>query len=169
MDDRNEEFSPTAKLRRKILERIDLKRLRSANSESAREEVLLLIRSLINSEPVPLSFAERERLARQILDEIFGLGPLEQLLQDHTVSEILVRRFDRVYVERNGEMELTDRSFADTQHLTEIIERIISNLGRHIDESSPMVDAWLADGSRVNAVIPPPGNRWSCSVHSAFW
>jgi pilus assembly protein CpaF len=109
----------------------------------------------VNSEAVPLSFAERERLAREILDEIFGLGPLEPLLKDPGISDILVNRFDRVYVERAGKLEITGLSFKDNQHLMQIIDRIVSRVGRRVDESSPMVDARLQDGSRVNAIIPP--------------
>jgi pilus assembly protein CpaF len=117
--------------------------------------VLLLIRNTVNSEAVPLSFAERERLAREILDEIFGLGPLEPLLKDPSVSDILVNRFNKVYVERSGKLEPTGLSFKDDGHLMQIIDRIVSRVGRRVDESSPMVDARLADGSRVNAIIPP--------------
>ena len=119
-----------------------------------RDEVLAITTS-VNSEAVPLSFAERERLAREILDEIFGLGPLEPLLKDPTVSDILVNRYDRVYIERAGKLELTGLSFKDNGHLMQIIDRIVSRVGRRVDESSPMVDARLADGSRVNAIIPP--------------
>src|SRR5471030_2130026 len=142
-------------LHRKILDRLDLEKLGKTASETAREEVLLLIRNTVNSEAVPLSFAERERLAREILDEIFGLGPLEPLLKDNTVSDILVNRFDLVYVERAGKLEPTGLSFKDNAHLMQIIDRIVSRVGRRVDESSPMVDARLADGSRVNAIIPP--------------
>jgi len=109
----------------------------------------------VNSEAVPLSFAERERLSREILDEIFGLGPLEPLLKDPSISDILVNRFDKVYVERAGKLEPTGLSFKDDQHLMQIIDRIVSRVGRRVDESSPMVDARLTDGSRVNAIIPP--------------
>jgi pilus assembly protein CpaF len=144
-----------ADLHRKILDRLDLEKLGRSPGETAREEVLLLIRNTVNSEAVPLSFAERERLAREILDEIFGLGPLEPLLKDPTVSDILVNRFDRVYVERAGKLEPTGLTFKDNQHLMQIIDRIVSRVGRRVDESSPMVDARLADGSRVNAIIPP--------------
>jgi pilus assembly protein CpaF len=144
-----------ADLHRKILDRLDLEKLGKTPGEAAREEVLLLIRNTVNSEAVPLSFAERERLAREILDEIFGLGPLEPLLKDPTISDILVNRFDRVYVERAGKLEPTGLSFKDNQHLMQIIDRIVSRVGRRVDESSPMVDARLADGSRVNAIIPP--------------
>jgi len=144
-----------ADLHRKILDRLDLEKLGRAPSDTARDEVLLLIRNTVNSEAVPLSFAERERLAREILDEIFGLGPLEPLLKDPTISDILVNRFDRVYVERAGKIETTGLSFKDDAHLMQIIDRIVSRVGRRVDESSPMVDARLADGSRVNAIIPP--------------
>jgi pilus assembly protein CpaF len=144
-----------ADLHRKILDRLDLEKLGRTPSDAARDEVLVLIRSTINSEAVPLSFAERERLAREILDEIFGLGPIEPLLKDPTVSDILVNRFNRVYVERAGKLELTGLSFKDDSHLMQIIDRIVSRVGRRVDESSPMVDARLADGSRVNAIIPP--------------
>jgi len=109
----------------------------------------------VNSEAVPLSFAERERLSREILDEIFGLGPLEPLLKDPTISDILVNRYNKVYVERSGKLEPTGLSFKDDAHLMQIIDRIVSRIGRRVDESSPMVDARLADGSRVNAIIPP--------------
>jgi pilus assembly protein CpaF len=142
-------------LHRKILDRLDLEKLGRSQGDSAREEVLAVIRNAVNAEVVPLSFAERERLSREILDEIFGLGPLEPLLKDHTISDILVNRFDRVYVERAGKLERTPLSFKDNQHLMQIIERIVSRVGRRVDESSPMVDARLPDGSRVNAIIPP--------------
>jgi len=144
-----------ADLHRKILDRLDLEKLGKTSGDSARDEVLVIIRNAVNGEVVPLSFAERERLSREILDEIFGLGPLEPLLKDPTVSDILVNRFDRVYVERAGKLELTVLSFKDNVHLMQIIERIVSRVGRRVDESSPMVDARLADGSRVNAIIPP--------------
>jgi pilus assembly protein CpaF len=144
-----------ADLHRKILDRLDLEKLGKAQGDSARDEVLVVIRSAVNGEVVPLSFAERERLSREILDEIFGLGPLEQLLKDASISDILVNRFDRVYVEKGGKLELTPLAFKDNVHLMQIIERIVSRVGRRVDESSPMVDARLADGSRVNAIIPP--------------
>jgi pilus assembly protein CpaF len=144
-----------ADLHRKILDRLDLEKLGKTSGDSARDEVLVVIRNAVNAEVVPLSFAERERLSREILDEIFGLGPLEPLLKDPTVSDILVNRFDRVYIERAGKLELTGLSFKDNAHLMQIIERIVSRVGRRVDESSPMVDARLHDGSRVNAIIPP--------------
>ncbi|HWJ49167.1 MAG TPA: CpaF family protein, partial [Candidatus Udaeobacter sp.] len=144
-----------ADLHRKVLDRLDLEKLGKTSGDSARDEVLVVIRSVVNGEVVPLSFAERERLSREILDEIFGLGPLEQLLKDPNISDILVNRYDRVYVEKAGKLELTTLSFKDNIHLMQIIERIVSRVGRRVDESSPMVDARLTDGSRVNAIIPP--------------
>jgi pilus assembly protein CpaF len=151
-----------ADLHRKILDRLDLEKLGRTAGDSAREEVLILIRSSVNSEAVPLSFAEREQLSREILDEIFGLGPLEPLLKDPTISDILVNRYDRVYVERAGKLEVTGLSFKDNQHLMQIIDRIVSRIGRRVDESSPMVDARLQDGSRVNAIIPPLALDGAC-------
>src|SRR4030095_6754947 len=103
----------------------------------------------------PLSFSEREGLIVEVLDELFGLGPLEALLADRSISDILVNRFDQVYIEREGRLEETDVVFRDVRHLLQIIERIVSAVGRRVDDSSPMVDARLQDGSRVNAIIPP--------------
>src|SRR6202158_2570402 len=153
--ERSEYQRVKAELHRKILARLDLEKLGRTPNDTAREEVLVLIRNAVNAEVVPLSFAERERLSREILDEIFGLGPLEPLLKDHTISDILVNRFDKVYIERGGKLELTGLSFKDNQHLMQIIERIVSRVGRRVDESSPMVDARLADGSRVTVIAPP--------------
>src|SRR3982074_3819699 len=160
--ERTEYQQVKADLHRKILDRLDLEKLGRTPGEAARDEVLLLIRNTVNSEAVPLSFAERERLSREILDEIFGLGPLEPLLKDNTISDILVNRFDRVYVERAGKLELTSFSFKDNQHLMQIIDRIVSRIGRRVGESSPMVDARLQDGSRVNAIIPPLALDGAC-------
>ena len=153
--ERTEPQQIKADLHRKVLDRLDLEKLGKTSGDAARDEVMVIIRSVVNGEVIPLSFAERERLSREILDEIFGLGPLEQLLKDSTVSDILVNRYDRVYVEKAGKLELTTLSFKDNIHLMQIIERIVSRVGRRVDESSPMVDARLADGSRVNAIIPP--------------
>ena len=160
--ERSEYQQVKADLHRKILDRLDLEKLGRTTGDSARDEVLVLIRSSVNSEAVPLSFAEREQLSREILDEIFGLGPLEPLLKDPTISDILVNRFDRVYVERGGKLEKTILSFRDNQHLMQIIDRIVSRIGRRVDESSPMVDARLQDGSRVNAIIPPLALDGAC-------
>jgi len=142
-------------LHRKIIDRLNLERLGRTPSQTAREEVLNIVRNSMSSEAIPLTFTERECMAREILDEIFGLGPLETLLKDPTISDILVNRFDQVYIERAGKLLPTSLSFKDDQHLLQIIDRIVSRVGRRIDESSPMVDARLPDGSRVNAIIAP--------------
>jgi len=152
---RSEYQQVKADLHRKILDRLNLDRLFRIPSRMAREEALSLIRSTISTHGVPLSSAERERLSREILDEIFGLGPLEQLLEDPSISDILVNRHDQIYIERQGKLERTRLSFRDDQHVIQIIDRIVSRVGRRVDESSPMVDARLPDGSRVNAIIPP--------------
>ena len=144
-----------AGLHRKILDRLNLEQLQRTSPEVARNEVLTVVRNAMSTDSIPLSLSERERLSREVLDEIFGLGPLETLLHDPTISDILVNRYDRVYVERAGKLYLTDLKFRDDQHLLHIIDRIVSRIGRRIDESSPMVDARLSDGSRVNAIIPP--------------
>jgi pilus assembly protein CpaF len=142
-------------LHKRILDRLDLEKLGRGSNDGVRGEVLAIIRNTIAAESVPLSFTERERLSRDILDEIFGYGPLEVLLKDPTISDILVNRHDQVYIERSGRLEKTPLTFKDDQHLMQIIDRIVSQVGRRVDESSPMVDARLPDGSRVNAIIPP--------------
>jgi pilus assembly protein CpaF len=144
-----------ADLHRKILDRLDLTKLGKNANDAIRAEVMVVIRNAIAAEAVPLSFNERERLSREILDEIFGYGPLEGLMKDPSISDILVNRHDQVYVERAGKLEKTQLKFKDDQHLMQIIDRIVSQVGRRVDESSPMVDARLPDGSRVNAIIPP--------------
>jgi pilus assembly protein CpaF len=140
-----------------LLDRLDLDRLSTVKREEAEPEIHRLIASLLDHEveQTPLTRAERDSLTTDVLNELFGLGPLEALLHGPNVSDILVNRYDQVYIERNGILELTDVVFKDSRHLLRIIERIVGAVGRRIDESSPMVDARLADGSRVNAVIPP--------------
>jgi pilus assembly protein CpaF len=140
-----------------LLNRLNLERLARVTREDAEPEIRGLITGLIEQEEqhTPLSGAEREALAHDLLHELFGLGPLERLLADPAISDILVNRFDSIYIERNGKLEATDIVFRDERHLLQIIERIVSAVGRRIDESSPMVDARLQDGSRVNAIIPP--------------
>ncbi len=123
--------------------------------EDVRREVSQILESLVVGESTPMTLQERERLSQEVLDEVFGLGPLEPLLADPTISDILVNTYKRVYVERRGMLEMTNVQFRDDAHLMAIIDRIVSAIGRRIDESSPMVDARLADGSRVNAIIPP--------------
>ncbi|HUR37727.1 MAG TPA: CpaF family protein [Terriglobales bacterium] len=151
-----------ADLHRKILDRLDLEKLSRTNEAAGRDEVLAIIKQSVTSESIPLSFAEREKLSREILAEIFGLGPLETLLIDPGISDILVNRYDQVYIERAGLLERTSLCFKDESHLRQIIDRIVSRVGRRVDESSPMVDARLPDGSRVNAIIPPLALDGSC-------
>jgi pilus assembly protein CpaF len=147
--------SVKAAIHRKLIQKLNLDRLTEANREDVRREVSRLLESLVLGESAPMNLQERERVVQEVLDEVFGLGPLEPLLADSTVSDILVNTHKRVYVERKGLLELTPIQFRDDVHLMSIIDRIVSAIGRRVDESSPMVDARLSDGSRVNAIIPP--------------
>jgi pilus assembly protein CpaF len=147
--------SVKATIHRKLIQKLNLERLTEANREDVRCEVSQLLESLVLGESAPMNLQERERVVQEVLDEVFGLGPLEPLLADPSVSDILVNTYKRVYVERKGLLELTPVQFRDDVHLMGIIDRIVSAIGRRVDESSPMVDARLADGSRVNAIIPP--------------
>jgi pilus assembly protein CpaF len=144
-----------AAIHRKLIQKLNLDRLTEINREDVRREVGVILETLVVGESTPMNLQERERLAQEVLDEVFGLGPLEPLLADPTVSDILVNSYKRVYVERKGILEATAVQFRDDVHLMAIIDRIVSAIGRRVDESSPMVDARLADGSRVNAIIPP--------------
>src|SRR6188508_1673460 len=146
-----------SRIHQDLLNRLNLDRLARVKREDAEPEIRTLIGGMLDRErdTTPLSLYERESMVEDVLHELYGLGPLELLLQDPTVSDILVNRFDQIYVERNGRLEPTDVTFKDERHQQQIIERIVSSIGRRIDESSPMVDARLADGSRVNAIIPP--------------
>src|ERR1700688_2938335 len=142
-------------IHRKLIQKLNLDRLTEINREEVRREVGHILEALVVGESTPMNLQERERLAQEVLDEVFGLGPLEPLLADPTVSDILVNGYKRVYIERRGMLEQTNIQFRDDAHLMAIIDRIVSAIGRRVDESSPMVDARLADGSRVNAIIPP--------------
>ncbi len=144
-----------AAIHRKLIQKLNLEKLTKLDREAVRAELTQVIESLVVNESTPMTFQERERLTQEVLDEVFGLGPLEPLLQDPTISDILVNTHKKVYIERAGLLELTPIQFRDDAHLMLIIDRIVSAIGRRIDESSPMVDARLADGSRVNAIIPP--------------
>jgi len=144
-----------ATIHRKLIQKLNLDRVTEVNRDEVRREVGLILEGLVVGESTPMSMQERERLAKEVLDEVFGLGPLEPLLADPTVSDILVNSYKSVYVERKGKLEQTSIRFRDDAHLMTIIDRIVSAVGRRVDESSPMVDARLADGSRVNAIIPP--------------
>jgi pilus assembly protein CpaF len=138
-----------------ILDRIDLERLKRLTSEQFKHELALLVQRIVEEERIVLNQQERHHLVLDIQHEMLGFGPLEPLLTDPSVSDILVNTYNKVYVERRGRLELTDVSFHDNAHLMKIIEKIVSRVGRRVDESSPMVDARLPDGSRVNAIIPP--------------
>ncbi len=142
-------------IHRKLIQKLNLERLTQMDREAVRRDLAQIIESLVVDESTPMTLSERERLTQEVLDEVFGLGPLEPLLKDPTISDILVNTCRRVYIERNGLLEHTGIQFRDDTHLRLIIDRIVSAVGRRVDESSPMVDARLADGSRVNAIIPP--------------
>ena len=140
---------------RDLISRVDLERVANQRDEYTRGQVLAVIQDLVSNLKTPLSGRERERLSLEVLDEVFGLGPLEPLLQDPTINDILVNGPKQVYVERAGVLEESNIMFKDNAHLMNIIDKIVSAVGRRVDESSPMVDARLADGSRVNVIIPP--------------
>jgi len=142
-------------LHRKLVDKINLEALATIDNQRVRSEVRQALITLIDSEPTLLSSLEKQQICDEVLDEVFGLGPLEPLLQDPTISDILVNTHKQVYVERKGLLELTNVSFRDDSHLLRIIDKIVSQVGRRVDESNPMVDARLSDGSRVNAIIPP--------------
>ena len=144
-----------AAIHRKLIQKLNLDRITEASREEVRREVGSILEGLVVGESTPMNLQERERLVQEILDEVFGLGPLEPLLADATVADILVNTHKQVYIERKGMLERTSVQFRDDAHLMTIIDRIVSAVGRRVDESSPMVDARLADGSRVNAIIPP--------------
>jgi pilus assembly protein CpaF len=144
-----------ARLHRTLINRMDLTKLSSLTPEQVHAEVSRLAESVLAQEAMPLSVSERDRLVNDVQHELFGLGPLEPLLADPTISDILVNKHNTIYIERRGKIERTNVTFKDDEHLMRVIERIVSSVGRRIDESSPMVDARLQDGSRVNAIIPP--------------
>jgi pilus assembly protein CpaF len=142
-------------IHRDLLNKVDLEKVATVRDDRTRRQVFAVIQDLVANLKTPLSGPERERLSLEVLDEVFGLGPLEPLLQDPTISDILVNGAKEVYVERGGVLEETRIMFKDDAHLMHIIDKIVSAIGRRVDESSPMVDARLADGSRVNVIIPP--------------
>ncbi len=144
-----------ARLHRSIITRLDLTKLNTLAPDRVRSEVTRLVEDLLVAENVAVSIIERDRLVSEVHNELFGLGPLEPLLADPTISDILVNSYANIYIERRGKLERTAISFKDDEHLMRVIERIVSTVGRRIDEAQPMVDARLTDGSRVNAIIPP--------------
>jgi pilus assembly protein CpaF len=141
---------------KELIKRLDLDKLSEIQETPAgQKQLFVLIQQLLMEQGVPLSGAERDRLAREVVDEVFGFGPLEPLLNDNTISDILVNTHKQVYIERRGKLEKTNVTFKDEKHLMHIIDKIVSGVGRRVDETSPMVDARLPDGSRVNVIIPP--------------
>src|SRR5437773_5626923 len=142
-------------IHRKLLDKLDLESISALSKPVLSNEIRKIVENLLVEETTPLSLLEREKLVNEVLDEVLGLGPLEPLLKDPTISDILVNTSKSVYIERKGKLEHTDVVFKDDAHLMQIIDRIVSAVGRRVDESSPMVDARLPDGSRVNAIIPP--------------
>ncbi len=151
----NRLYQVKGRIHHRLLERLDLAQLEALEQSEVAKEIRQALDFLLEEETEPLNLGEKVRLAQELEFEILGLGPLEPLLQDPTVSDILANRYDQVYVERRGKLELTDIRFQNNAHLLKIINKIVSNVGRRIDESIPMVDARLPDGSRVNAIIPP--------------
>jgi len=143
------------RIHRRLLDRLNLKIIDQLEAGVVRAQIGDIVRDLLDEESIPLNASERTRLVSEIQDEVLGLGPLEPLLADPSVSDILVNTYKQVYVERRGRLEKTNVIFQSNDHLLRIIDKIASGIGRRIDESSPMVDARLADGSRVNAIIPP--------------
>ncbi len=144
-----------AEIHRTLISKLDLEKLSRVNSSQARQAVLGIVKEIMADQRVPLSYDEQEKIQADLLDEVFGLGPLEPLLRDPKISDILVNDKDHVFIEKGGLLQRANTSFRDDRHLMQIIDRIVSRVGRRVDESSPMVDARLPDGSRVNAVIPP--------------
>jgi pilus assembly protein CpaF len=144
-----------SEIHKTVISRLDLEKLSRVNSNQARQAVASIADEIIAAQRVPLSLSEQEKIKADLLDEVFGLGPLEPLLADPTISDILVNDKNHVFIERGGILQKVDTVFRDDRHLLQIIDRIVSRVGRRIDESSPMVDARLPDGSRVNAIIPP--------------
>ena len=144
-----------AEIHRTLISKLDLEKLSRVNSSQARQAVAGIVKEIIADQRVPLNYDEQEKIQADLLDEVFGLGPLEPLLRDPKISDILVNDKDHVFIEKGGLLQSVDTTFRDDHHLLQIIDRIVSRVGRRVDESSPMVDARLPDGSRVNAIIPP--------------
>ncbi len=147
------------RIHNKLVDKLDLSRVGEMEGETLRREIRLVVEHLCDTEDTLLNRNERERLVNEVLDETFGLGPLEMLLKDQTMSDILINGPKNVYIERRGKVEKTAVNFRDNNHLMQIIDRIISKVGRRVDETCPMVDSRMLDGSRFNAIIPPW--RWT--------
>jgi len=158
--DRN--FELKSEIHRKLIGVLNLERVSSLPKDRIRAEIGRVVERLLDEERVPMTTAEQSRIVEEVLDEVLGLGPLEPLLKEPSISDILVNRYDRVFIERNGKLSQTQVRFKDDAHLLHIIEKIVSQVGRRIDEAQPIVDARLQDGSRVNAIIPPLALDGAC-------
>src|SRR5437016_11647903 len=152
---RREYVELKANVHKKLLNRLNLEALAQADRTRAENEIRTLVIQLVNEEGTAISLGERDTLFNELIDEVFGLGPLEPLLRDPSISDILVNTHKHVFVERGGKLDRVSATFQDDRHLMRVIDRIVSAVGRRVDDSSPMVDARLPDGSRVNAIIPP--------------
>jgi len=152
-----EYFDLKTRIHDRLLDMIDLTRIENLDTNTLKNQIRILVERILNEDPnnLPLNLNERESVITEIQDEVLGLGPLEPFLQDPTISDVLVTTYKQIYIERYGKLEATSARFKDDEHLMKIIDKIVSIVGRRIDESSPMVDARLEDGSRVNAIIPP--------------
>src|SRR5688500_14114499 len=148
-------FELKSEIHKKLIGALNMERVSSIPKDRLRAEIGRVVERLLEDERVPMTTAEQNRIVEEVLDEVLGLGPLEPLLKEPTISDILVNGYSKVYIERNGKLSLTPVRFKDNAHLLHIIEKIVSQVGRRIDEANPMVDARLADGSRVNAIISP--------------
>src|SRR5689334_13265836 len=148
-------FELKSEIHRKLIGVLNLERVSSVPKDRVRAEIGRVVERLLEDERVPMTTAEQNRIIEEVLDEVLGLGPLEPLLKEPSISDILVNAYNKVYIERNGKLVLTQVRFKDNAHLLHIIEKIVSQVGRRIDEAQPIVDARLPDGSRVNAIIPP--------------
>ncbi len=167
----DEYFDLKSRIHDRLLDLLDLSKLDRVDPVLLKPELRKVVDKILREDfqSLPLNAFEKERLYTEIMDEVLGFGPLEPLLQDPTVSDILVNTYKRIYVERFGKLENTDARFKDDDHLRRIIDKIVTAVGRRIDESSPMVDARLMDGSRVNAIIPPPGTGWAHPFHTEIF
>ena len=148
-------FELKSEIHKKLIGVLNLEKVSSLPKDRVRTEIGRVVERLLEDERVPMTTAEQNKIIEEVLDEVLGLGPLEPLLKESSISDILVNGYNKVYIERNGKLALTSVRFKDNAHLLHIIEKIVSSVGRRIDESSPLVDARLPDGSRVNAIIPP--------------
>ena len=160
MESSKEEFEQLKRLiHGKLVDKLDLSRLGDLEGDTLRREIRLVVEHLCDTENPLLNRSERERLIEEVLDETFGFGPLEILMKEEGVADIMINGPKNVFVEKKGRIVRSDVTFRDNEHLLQILDRIVSRVGRRVDETSPMVDARLPDGSRLNAIIPPPGAR----------